>query len=94
MLIIKNKKYKLLLMLAFKYEWGRAISNKFQEMWNCFSKCFQKKEINILFGNADKQIEGIPIIGKDFSEIYIKTGYSIGIEYCKNNKIKFIRIEV
>ena len=55
---------------------------------------FKKKEINILFGNADKQIEEIPIIGKDFSEIYIKTGYSIGIEYCKNNKIKFIRIEV
>ena len=55
---------------------------------------YKKKEINTLLGIPNRLIEAIPIIGKNFSEIYYRTGFSIGIEYCKNTKIKFIRIEV
>ena len=48
-----------------------------------------------ILGTPDKKIEAIQIIKKNYSEMYLKEGYFICIEY--NNKestIKFIRIEM
>lgn len=57
-------------------------------------KYFSKTEVNKLLGVPDKSIEALPIIKKNYSEIYNKLGYSIGIEYCEEEQIKFLRIEI
>lgn len=66
-----------------------------EELPFSIEKSFTINEVNDVLGKPDKTIEAIPIIKKNYSEIYLKEGYSIGIEYnIKDGKIKFIRIEM
>lgn len=66
-----------------------------EELPFSIKKSFTINEVRYVLGKPDKTIEAIPIIKKNFSEIYLKEGYSIGIEYNdKESKIKFIRIEM